>query len=121
MPDSSPPIGSIFESLQRAVFNTARRTFGFDASWTPVGGGDPHEAKVLFSNPTEAVQHLGIEWNAETWYMEYYLDDFPGLKASVDARSNKEVIEIEGQEYYVRTVEKKHDGKTYLATLKIKP
>lgn len=120
MADSTPPTGSIFESLQRTVFDVARRTFGFEASWTPVGGGESYEARVLFSNPTEAVQHLGIEWNAETWYMEYYLDDFPGLKASVDARANKEVILIEEQEYYIRSVTRKADGKTYLAMLKIK-
>lgn len=116
-----PLTGSPFDSLSKVVFDTTTSAMGYEATWSPVGGGDTQTAKVHFNNPTEVVQRVGIEYNAEAWQLEYYEGDFEGLKEAVDARGPAETIEAAGKEWVVKTVIKKHDGKTYIAELKLKP
>ena len=116
--ESPTPTGSPFDALSRNVFTTTVDIMGYVATWTPSGGGDSYVAKVHFNNPTEAVQRVGIEYNPTAWQMEYYIGDFPGLKALADGRGSLEVVNVAGYDWYVKTVVKKHDGKTYIAELK---
>lgn len=115
--DVAQPNNSPFDALQTNVFRTAADTMGYVATWQAAAGGDTYTARVLFNNPTEQLKFVGVEFNADDWEIEYFLDDFPGLKDAVDARSSKETITIGEQDYRVRTVIKKHDGKTYRAQL----
>lgn len=116
-----PLTGSPFDLLSKSVFAATVETMGYVATWEPAGGGDTQTAKVHFNNPTEAVQRVGIEYNAESWNMEYYEGDFVGLKTAVDARGSAESIQAAGKEWFVKSVIQKHDGKTYIAELKLKP
>lgn len=119
--ETPQPASSPFDALSRTVFNTTVNVMGYTATWTPAGGGETYTAKVHFNNPTEMVQRVGIEYNPDAWQMEYYLDDFPGLKDLADGRGSLEVVTVADQEWYVKTVIKKYDGKTYIAELKPKP
>lgn len=120
MPNPSPPISTPFEAMQQSAFDVITGTMGFAATWAPDGGGDEESATVLFQNPTEEMKIAGVDYDPGAWRMEYYLGDLPGLETAANARASKEVIVIEGTEYYVRKVHRKFDGKTFIAELQPK-
>lgn len=111
------PTNSMFENMQKTVFATAGTVFGHVLTWTPSAGDDEITAKVLFQNPTESMKLAGIDYDPTLWRMEYSYEQLPGLKAAVDARGGAETVTIEGVDYYVRVVDTKYDGKTYIAQL----
>lgn len=108
---------SPFDGLQKAVFDATSNLFGYSASWTPANGGDLLTAKVHFKNPTEEVRLAGVQWSADEWTMEYFEEDFTGLKSAVDKRNSKEKVTIGDSDFWVRKIEKNFDGKTYVASL----
>lgn len=114
-------VGSPFEALSRAVFSTTVNVMGYAATWVPTTGGPALTATVHFKNPTEVTQVLGFDYAPEAWQMEYFEDDLPGLKNLADLRASTEIVTIGEHDWYVVAVDKKHDGRTYLATLKPVP
>lgn len=110
--------GTPFDVLQSAVFETTKAVFGYECSWTAQDKGGSYSGKVHFSNPTEALRTIGVEYDPTAWEMEYKDGDFPGLKERVDRRDSKERVNIAGTEYWVKQILTKFDGKTFVASLK---
>lgn len=116
-------MGSPFDILKKKTYGIVRGVMGVAASWLPNGavvGTAPFTATVLFSNPTETFQRYGGVYDADAAMMEYFVDSFLGLRESVENRGNAEIVVVDGREYMVRTVTKKHDGDTYLASIQLK-
>jgi hypothetical protein len=111
------PVNSLFTAMQKTVFATAGTVFGHSATWVPAAGGQSYTEQVLFKNPTEAMTLAGVDYDPEIWRMEYSFEKFPGLKESVDQRAATEIVTIETQQYYVRAINTKFDGKTYIVDL----
>lgn len=129
---------NLFDGIQNAMFDTITATFGIDAFWVPsqapaapVTQPDPEAAnvsqgapeapqpiagRVLFRSPAEVSTLLGIEYQPETFYIEFKRSVFAGLKALVDAKS-PETITIEGVSYWVRNVYPRFDGQDLIAEL----
>lgn len=115
---------SYFDNLQKVTFNTAKRQFGYQASWTPVGSQDvAWEGIVLFQNPTEKYTGMGLPVETERFQMEYQDGDLPGLKEIVDAHESYEleVVVIDGKPYRVNSIEAVHDGLTFRAEISPAP
>jgi len=111
------PTNTPFEALQRSTFSVIQGVMGFAATWTPAAGGTTLTSRVLFQNPTEDMKLAGVDYDPAHWRMEYQIGDFNGLFTAANARQSAEVVTIEGENYYVRKVSKKFDGKTYVADL----
>ncbi len=91
-------------------------TFGYDATWSPLAGGDIETARVLLNQPTNK-ESIGEEsYLALRPKMEYFDGSFPGLFESVQ-ENNSEVIQIDGQQFLTVRAEKKFDGQTIIITL----
>lgn len=111
-------MGSPFDRLQRACFNVAKKTFGYlNASWQR-SGGDPVFCDVLLKDPTETQKMLGVEYEPNTYIMEYLSGDFPGLYELV-RRKDHQIIIIDGMQYVTKWGERAYDGKTIRIHLNI--
>jgi hypothetical protein len=116
--------GNLFDGVQKTAFNVVTNTMGYDGSWTPSVGGATQTARVLFKNPDEAwgignsdTAKDEMEFYPGDCKMEYYTDDFTGLKTAVD--DNKiETVVIDSVSYKVRSVRASWDGKTMIAVMK---
>lgn len=105
-----------FDSLQKTAVGKVNNLYAEDASWTPSGGGPAKTGKILFENPTRAMQLTGMEFDPEAIIAEYFDNDFAGLAEASNA-GTAEVIVINSVNYNVRQVLRKYDGKTRLAVL----
>lgn len=111
-------MGSPFDRLQRACFNVAKKTFGYlNASWQR-SGGDPVFCDVLFKDPTETQKMLGVEYEPNTYIMEYLRGDFPGLYELVRNKRHQLIV-IDGMRYVTKWAETTYDGKTVKIHLNI--
>ena len=109
---------NLFDHLQDHVFDVATNFAGYEASWTPSDQSVAQTARVMLKNPSEEVRHAGVEYDPENWVTEYKEGDFAELKNYVDKRNSRERLTINGSDYWVKTVTKHHDGKTYRAQIK---
>jgi hypothetical protein len=125
-----------FDSLQDTMFDTVTGTMGYDAAWLPNGSGDfdandfnPEDfntysyylllARVLYNGPTEKERLFSADYDPEKLTMEYKAGDFPSLYESA-RNCSFEVLQIIDIGFFtVRSIRKKFDGKTFVATLKI--
>ena len=119
--ETPPPNTAPFDAMSKNVFQATVAVMGYTAIWTPAGGGSTYTAQVHFNNPTSALEKFGIEFNPDEWRVEYYAEDFPGLKDLADERGSNEVLNVAGVNWHVRTVVKKWDGKTYVVDLQKMP
>lgn len=114
-------MSNIFNGIQSAVFDVVGAVFGNTATWQPSAGGDLQSAIVLFKDPTEKHGLSDVDFNAERYQMEYWVNDFVGLKDSVTAgiveRVTIETDEGVSLQFLVRRIERKYDGKTIIAYL----
>ena len=120
---------SIFDKYKEISFRTVGGLMGTRAVWNPVTPGTyptgGYVAKVLFNNPTEQAAKYGAVYDAEQTTIEYFAGDFPGLYQSAEVRGAIEVITLTDDaglnpvEYMVKSVVRKHDGDTYVATIQI--
>lgn len=114
-------MSNVFNGIQKAVFNVIGTTFGNPATWEPAAGGDTQTAIVLFKDPTEKHGLSDVDFNAERYQMEYWVNDFVGLKESVSSgtveRVTIETDEGTNLQFLVRRIERKYDGKTIIAYL----
>lgn len=104
----------MMESAQSVVYDA----MGSDASWTPSNGGDAITGRVLYNEPTKEEGVAGIEYEAESPWMEYMEGEFDGLWEAV--RSNKpETIIVNGRSFVtLKKGSRKFDGKTIIIYLK---
>lgn len=108
-----------FDKMARRTFKGVSRTMGYDATWTPSAGGDENSARVLKKDPSELI-NLGTDdssynffrFNPTESFCEYMDPDFPGLFELVQEGSD-ERISIEGDEYFIRSIMKAHDGRCF--------
>lgn len=114
---------NLFDGLESAAFDIVTNTMGYDAVWIPSNGSYPtgYNARVLFKNPDDNYDLSNGSYSSLNYTIEYRLDFFPQLKEIVDTHGTYEIITVNGIEYYVRSIVTKYDGKTYIATLEIKP
>jgi hypothetical protein len=105
-----------FDGLQRTAVNKVNNLYAEAGSWTPSAGGSPITGKVLFENPTRAMELSGMEFDPKAILAEYFEPDFTGLDVAANSGLN-EVLVINGVPYNVRQVLRKYDGKTNLAIL----
>lgn len=117
-------MANLFDGLQNRVFDTAGRVFGYDAVWTPSGGGPAQTARVLFKDPSDSEEILDaaevralVYNNVLQPVMEYRAGQFDGLYEAVSDRGNYEEVTINGGAYQVHKVEPVFDGRTYKAHL----
>ncbi|MFZ4546728.1 MAG: hypothetical protein ACOYN4_04805 [Bacteroidales bacterium] len=108
---------SLFDGNQKTLISAVQTLFGDTMIWLPSLGGTAQTAKVLYNSP-EAKATLGdadkYEYSPYNFWFDYFIDQFPGLKASVDA-GNVETVTVKGLTLCVRDVTLKYDGKTYIA------
>lgn len=105
--------GSLFDTLQKRVFNTTLRVYGYSATWTPTNGGPVYTGLCHFQNPTQVEQTAGpAQYPEPQWRLEYFNDQFPGLLESVNAAQVVEVVIIDGTSYQCRSAMLDFDGKT---------
>lgn len=111
-------MGSPFDRLQKACFRAAQKTFGYmNASWQKSGVG-PIFCDVLFKDPTETQKLLGVEYEPNTYIMEYLRGEFPGLYELVRRKDHQYII-IDGNSYTTKYAETAYDGKTIRIHLNI--
>lgn len=115
-------MSNVFDGYKANVFDIAAQTMGYDSLWIPSDGSVPdgYTARVLFNNPSEKKNLAGIEYDPRNWKMEYRFTQFPGLKDIVDTSTTEESVTINGHDYWVRAVDAKFDGDTYIAILEPK-
>lgn len=114
---------NIFDDMQEKAFGVVTKTMGYDAAWKTFSG------RVLFNEPTD-YKSLGgkgtgdsdiAKYINKTFDMEYFEGVFPGLfEASRVAKAIPEQVTVNGVDYYVRSIERKFDGKNYIAKLERK-
>lgn len=116
-------MGNLFDGLESSAFDVVTNTMGYDAEWIPSNGSYPqgYTARVLFKNPEDDYKLSTANYSSFNYKMEYRLDFFPGLKTTVDTAQTEETVTVNGLNYYVRGIDTKYDGKTYIATLELKP
>lgn len=111
-----------FDAIQAAAFDVVTNTFGYAAKWTPSDGSAEKTAQVLYKDATEKQGLSDQDFEVERYKMEYKNGDFPELKNLVDTADTIEKVSIETQkdiwlEFMVRRIERKFDGKTFIAIL----
>ena len=111
-----------FNNLQSAMFSTVTNTMGYDAIWVPKAGGEHKTARVLYNGPTEKEKLFSAEYDPDKLMMEYQLSDFPELfEAARSKDTTEEVLITDIGTFYIKSVKKKWDGKTFEAQLEVKP
>lgn len=113
---------NLFDGLQNAMFGTVANTMGYNAEWLPKAGGELQTAKVLYKGPTEKEKLFSAEYDPLKITMEYSEGLFPGLFETSRSNNTNEEVAIDSiGTFYIKSVTKKWDGKSYEAHLKIKP
>lgn len=113
---------NLFDGIQDTMFGTVTTTMGYDATWIPKAGGVAKTARVLYNGPTEKEKLLSADYDADKLMMEWKKDDLNGLFESAQNAQSMEWVTITGiGQFFVRKARRKFDGKTYEATLEIKP
>lgn len=93
---------------------------GYDAVWTRDPDGAQFLGRVLFREPTQDEKLAGgdnYNYTPRDFYMEYRIGVFAGLFEIVREGDTGQEVDISGATYYVRTVEAKYDGQTFIAKL----
>lgn len=109
---------NLFDGMQKAMFSTVTNTFGYSATWLPSTGGLTKSAKVLLNEPTKEHELAGITYTPTTYIVEWWGEDWEGLKESIDY-GNSEQVEVNGKTYDVRAVTLLYDGKNNRAVLEL--
>lgn len=109
---------NLFDGMQKAMFSTVTNTFGYDATWLPSAGGLTKSTKVLLKEPTKEHELAGITYTPTTYIIEWWGEDWEGLKESIDY-GNPEHVEVNGKTYDVRAVTLLYDGKNNRAVLEL--
>jgi len=102
------------------MFDTVTTTMGYTATWSPLAGGDDLTGAVLYKGPTEKEKLANADYDPDKLTLEYKDGLFPGLKEAADA-SPREVITIDGVgDFFIKSVTRLWDGKTFEARMQVK-
>lgn len=134
---------NLFDGLQDSLMDTVANTMGYDGYWVNQGVYNQSDfdgldfnsddfkthviassglSKVLYNGPTEKEKLLDADYDPNKRVMEYKAGIFPNLFEQVRTSATLEEVVIEGIGiFYVKSVKKKWDGKTYEAQLEFKP
>ena len=134
---------NLFDGLQDSMMDIVSNTMGYDGFWVNeniYGQADFDSIdfnsadfktnvkaaafgnKVLYNGPTEREKIFSADYDPDKVMMEYKADIFPGLFEQVRKKTTVEEVIIEGVGiFYIKSVKKKWDGKTYEAQLELKP
>jgi hypothetical protein len=107
-------MSNIFDNLQAKAHSLVNQVMGYDCTW------GEHVARVLFNDPSKKYQLAGLDFEPAGWSMEYKEGDLPGLYERSQQGEIDEVT-IGTTDYWVRSVRKEFDGKSYTAQLELKP
>lgn len=110
---------NLFDGIQRQMFDTVSKMYGYNASWTPSAGGAAVTGRVLLKEPTNEYELNGVEFTPFLSIMEYRQGVLNGLMEAVRSKRNETVV-VDGVEYFVRTCTAKYDGKTIVAVVQRK-
>lgn len=111
-----------FDSLQGAMMDTVTNVMGYEATWLPSTGGEMQSAKVLYNGPTEKEKLFDANFSPDKRMLEYFPGDFAELfELWRKNNSVEEITIVDIGTFYVKSVKKKWDGKTYEAQLEYKP
>jgi hypothetical protein len=111
---------NIFDNLSSTAFNVVSATMGYPATWVPAAGGATKQARVLYKDATARMDIIDAEFQNEKYMMEFQPSDFPGLRESVKLGEIEAVtitIKAVPVPFYIRRIETKFDGKTFVAYL----
>jgi hypothetical protein len=113
---------ALFDNYQKSCVTTAAKLFGDMATWISSDGAIIFEGLVFFSDP-EKLASIGdaaiANYSPYDVHIEFFINQFEGLKLSVDS-GNFEVLIIKEVQYYVQNVSPIKDGKTLIAILQPK-
>lgn len=113
---------NLFDGLQKVMFSTVTNTMGYSATWVPKAGGEAQTATVLYNGPTEKEKLFNADYDPDKLMLEYQLGDLPGLFEAGRSKQTTEEIAITNiGNFYIKSVKKKWDGKSYEAQLEVKP
>lgn len=111
---------NLFDGLQNAMFSTVTNTMGYSCTWQPQTG-DLKSAIVLYNGPTEKEKLFNAEYDPDKLRMEYQAGDLDGLFEAARSKTRLEEVTITDiGMFYVKSVKKKWDGKTFEAQLETK-
>jgi len=108
---------NIFDAMQETLFNTVTSTMGYSATWAPDAGGAVITATVLYNGPTEKEKLLDANYTPDKLTMEYKVQDFEGLKQSIDSGKTENITIDPFGEFNIKSIQLKWDGKTVIANL----
>lgn len=107
-----------FDTLKIKTFDVITQTMGYDAVWTNSVSSEVLTSRIGYKDPSEKQELSGIDsWNPSEPFMEYRIGFFSGLKELTDSNVFQKVtIDTKGV-FYVREVQTKFDGDTFVARL----
>ncbi len=106
-----------FDSMQSNAVDKVNNLYGYPTVWNPSDNTPQQTAIILFKDPSSAQDLSGIrEYDPLKILMEYKISDLVGLRDAANSNKN-EIVIIDGDSYYVRQVNPKYDGKTFVAIL----
>lgn len=107
-----------FDLLKTKPFDAVTQLMGYDAVWTNSVSAEVLTARIAYKDPSEKQELSGIDsWNPSEPFMEYRSSFFSGLKELTDSNVFQKVT-IDGKGvFYVREVQTKFDGDTFVARL----
>ncbi len=109
-----------FDSMQSNAVDKVNNLYGYPAVWIPSDSSQQQTAPILFKDPSSAQDLSGIqEYDPLKILMEYKNTDLVGLRDAANSNKN-ETVTIEGVDFWVRQVNPKYDGKTFVAVLELK-
>jgi len=106
---------SLFDGIQKTSYSVTQRVFGDVAVWIPLNQPEVY-GLVFFKNPNDPLI-LGeekITYRPYNYSIEFFEDQFVGLKESVD-NGVIEIVKVKGFDLNIREVIRKADGKTLIA------
>ena len=131
-------MANLFDGLRKNMVDTVNTVFGHICTWvnSQSSPAETEQQKVLYNSPDQTQKKYGfgqtfgggksLEFEPAHPSIEYKAEYFIMLKQNVDD-GIFEYVNIKeigsdgpGQDYFVRKVEKKHDGNTVLAILELK-
>ena len=104
---------NIFDKKKESLHKLTARLMGYVATWAG------ESVKVNYKGPSSERDLNGFDYYPTVPEMEYFSDQFVGLKEAVDNGESQSVVIEEVGTFWVRQVNKKFDGDTYSATLEI--
>ena len=108
----------LFDDMAKRTFSAVMDVMGESAVWQ-TSNGEAIEGCILFNYQTKPETVGGeYEYIPDAPTAEYYSGTFPGLKEETDAQSHEYLL-IRGERYFVKVVETKYDGNTYVAHLEL--